>query len=293
MKMSKIKIFLGCLIVAGLLAGCSSEAKDDVSSEQLITEVAQTVQAAYFMTASAAPAPTNTIAPENNNTPTPSNATVTPLPTLAVKQVVPTVAGVSSSSSTCDVAGFVSDVTISDGTTLGASDSFTKTWKLRNDGTCTWNSNYKIAFYSGNQMSGPSSKQLMDSGVTVAPGGTLEVSVSLTAPSTAGTYVSYWVLKNASSTNFAIGTAGQPFYVYIKVGATSTPTITKTGTATSTDTDETATETDEPTATKTKTPKATAVPTDEPTATTAPTDTSEPTSVPEATEAPTAEGGGG
>jgi len=44
----------------------------------------------------------------------------------------------------CDVAGFVADITIPDGTEMAPGSVFTKTWSLKNDGTCTWNSDYRI-----------------------------------------------------------------------------------------------------------------------------------------------------
>jgi len=38
----------------------------------------------------------------------------------------------------CDRAQFISDVTVPDGTTFAPGATFTKTWRLKNSGTCTW-----------------------------------------------------------------------------------------------------------------------------------------------------------
>jgi hypothetical protein len=61
--------------------------------------------------------------------------------------------GVSPDGSTTEgctnAAAFVTDVTIPDGTTVGRGTMFTKTWRLRNTGTCTWDSNYTLSKVSG------------------------------------------------------------------------------------------------------------------------------------------------
>jgi hypothetical protein len=52
----------------------------------------------------------------------------------------------------------------------------------------------------------------------VNPGQTVDISVTLTAPSVEGTYQGYWMLRNASGTYFGLGgTAKSAFYVDIKV----------------------------------------------------------------------------
>ncbi|MFO3797994.1 MAG: NBR1-Ig-like domain-containing protein, partial [Anaerolineales bacterium] len=94
----------------------------------------------------------------------------------------------------CDWAQFIADVTIPDGTVMAPGTAFTKTWRLKNIGTCTWGSGYRLAFSSGSQMDAPAEVNLPYS---VAPGQMVDVSVTMTAPSTPGTYRGYWLLKNA------------------------------------------------------------------------------------------------
>ena len=55
----------------------------------------------------------------------------------------------------CDWAQFVADVTVPDGTTFAANQTFTKTWRLKNIGFCTWTTSYALVFDSGNSMGGP------------------------------------------------------------------------------------------------------------------------------------------
>lgn len=88
--------------------------------------------------------------------PTPS-ATPAPTATLtATAAPTPTVYASPSPQVNCtDLALFVEDVTIPDNTSLEKGQTFTKTWKLRNVGTCTWNSRYHLVFIGGENMSGP------------------------------------------------------------------------------------------------------------------------------------------
>jgi Ig-like domain from next to BRCA1 gene len=115
--------------------------------------------------------------------------------------------------SPCDVAGFDSDVTIPDGTEIEANSTFTKTWRLHNDGTCTWNSDYELVFFSGEQMGGEAIHIPAD---TVAPGETIDISIELVAPADLGTHVGFWMLRNASGTVFGID-GSDAFYVEINV----------------------------------------------------------------------------
>src|SRR6266498_789024 len=121
----------------------------------------------------------------------------------------------SASAAACDWAQFVADVTVPDGTRYDPGTAFTKTWRLRNIGTCTWNTSYTMVFDTGTQMGGTASVALPNN---VAPGSTVDVSVNMTAPSSAGHYIGYWKFKNASGTLFGIGfNANRDWWVDINV----------------------------------------------------------------------------
>jgi LysM repeat protein len=79
----------------------------------------------------------------------------------------------------CNQADMVSDVTVPDGTTVAAGSTFTKTWRLKNTGTCTWTSAYLLVFDHGEPMGAPATSPLTT--VNVAPGSTVDVSVNLKA----------------------------------------------------------------------------------------------------------------
>lgn len=182
-----------------------------------VTDMAKTQAAAEAATATQAvqptlaptqtPLPTYTPLPSFTPLPTLVPATWTPLPPTAI----PT---------PCNWAGFVKDVTIPDGTKVMAGEKFVKTWRLVNKGTCTWNDNYDLIFDSGNQMGAASTIDL--SGVKVAPGQTLDVSVSLTAPDKAGSFTGNWKLRSDKGVVFGIGSNyNSPFWVKIEVAETA------------------------------------------------------------------------
>ena len=92
----------------------------------------------------------------------------------------------------CNHAKFISE-TVEDGTDFAPNENFTKTWRLKNDGTCTWNTNYKLVFVVGDQLSGPANKNLTQS---VAPGEQVDISVDLKAPGSEGTYKGFWKIAD-------------------------------------------------------------------------------------------------
>lgn len=146
----------------------------------------------------------------------------TPTPVVPTS-VVPTFAPTSTSG--CDRAQFISDITVPDGTIFAPNATFTKTWRLKNTGTCAWTSSYSLVLASGDRMSGADS--IIP--VTVNSGQTVDLGINLIAPSAAGSYRGYWQLKNASGILFGIGAnANQPFFVDIKVTGTLTSTPTPT-----------------------------------------------------------------
>ena len=108
-------------------------------------------------------------------------------------------------------------MTIPDGTALTPGEVFTKTWRLKNAGTCTWSTGYAAVFDRNNLMGAQSVVALPK---TVAPGETVDISVQMTAPNTPGDYRSDWMLRNESGVVFGLGSgADKSFYVDIEVTA--------------------------------------------------------------------------
>jgi hypothetical protein len=196
--------------------------------EQAATAAAMTVEALTTQMA----VPTNT--PEPTATQAPTNTPQNILPTNTVPVVVfPTnTAVVVATAVPCDKAAFVSDVNVPDGSDYKPGETFTKTWRLKNAGSCTWSTGYKLVFKSGNAMEGPASVTMPTS---VAPGATIDVSVNLKAPATGGTYTGNYKLQNANGVDFGVGVSGQEsFWVKIDVVTGSGTAAPTTGAGTPT-----------------------------------------------------------
>jgi hypothetical protein len=147
-------------------------------------------------------------------TPIPGGFTVsTPSPTIPPATNTP----VATATSNCNNAEFLADVTIPDGTIMTPNQAFTKTWRFRNVGACTWTPSYAIVFASGNSMNGPATQALTGN---VNPGQTVDISVNLTAPGSTGNYTGYWKFRDGSGVLF------DQFYVEIKVQSPATATNT-------------------------------------------------------------------
>ena len=144
-------------------------------------------------------------------------------PPTAAPTAVPTARPTSSACT--DAATFVKDMTIPDYTLMAPGVAFTKTWRLKNSGSCTWNSSYLVAYVRGTTMTQQPGYWILQKGETVAPGQNVNVSVGMTAPSQNGNYASYWGLRqeNGSLMPIAGGANGNSFYVKIKVDDGSNP----------------------------------------------------------------------
>ncbi len=116
----------------------------------------------------------------------------------------------------CNRAAFVADITYPDNSQITKDTSFVKTWRLQNNGSCTWTSGYKLVFSHGDRMDAPNEVTLTS--VSVPPGGTVDASVNLKSPSSAGTYQGNFKLKAPDGQIFGIGgDASGSFYVLIQV----------------------------------------------------------------------------
>lgn len=231
--MRTASLFYIILIFALLpaLAGCNMPAAGVEAETPDITQAYQTVQARLTLAATTTVQATPTIAPSATTQPSPTSPIVSPQPSATQAPPQPTQAA-----RLCDQAapGVPIDVTVPDDTRMAPGQAFTKTWRLVNTGTCTWTTDYSVAVFSGEPMGASTGVQLPSS---VAPGGSLDISVDLTAPAAAGTYQGNWKLRNASGQWFGIGPNGNsPFWVKIVVagtpGATTTTTTTPTITTT-------------------------------------------------------------
>jgi hypothetical protein len=209
--MKKPAILAVVLLLAVVLASCNlPRATQPVSNpDQLNTLAAQTVVAL-----STSVAGTKTQAPATQ-TPGGQIATATP----SVQQTA-TPANTSTAVIPCDRVEFVRDVNYPDDTPVEPGQSFTKTWELKNTGSCTWNSSYAVVFDNGESMGVAPATQLTTG--SVAAGQVIQVSIVLKAPAKVGSFQANFKLRNASGVVFGLGSDGaKAFWVKIKVAAPS------------------------------------------------------------------------
>lgn len=144
--------------------------------------------------------------------PTPEIATFTPLPSptpippIATSPAPPPPPTAVPPSAPCDLAQFIGDMTIADGTILPAESSFTKIWRVKNIGTCAWTKNYTLRFVDGTDMG---VKKVYPFDGRVSPGEVVDITVELTAPSKAGDYRSFFMLANENEKLFGVGARGK------------------------------------------------------------------------------------
>ena len=215
-------LFLIVLLAIFWLVGCNlpGRSNDDESPGQASTLAALTVDAHLTQNASGGSlqtlAPTNTVSLLMTNTPAPSNT--------LVPSNTPGSVATSTDDTPCNRASFIDDITVPDGTEMTPGETFTKTWRLVNTGSCTWNSDYDLVFDSGDAM-GAAAAVDFPSG-TVTPDQEVNLSVEFTAPTAAGDYRSEWKLRSDTGQVFGLGSsANATFFVEITVVAPLSYTI--------------------------------------------------------------------
>ena len=207
------QVFFALLIILALtLSGCGSSASNGsiIATSVAMTVQAQNTQAAFF---------------------TPTALPVVDLPTLFSSPIPGTTAAPptapptgSSNIKPCYSANFVSDVSIPDGTIVTPGQTFWKTWRVLNSGSCTWDSTYKFVFNDGDIMGG--GYVYAFPGVA-APGQTVDIPVEFFAPQDAGTYTGTWLIEAPDKTLIGVGQYNQPLTVQVVVTG-GTPANKKT-----------------------------------------------------------------
>ncbi len=201
--MKTIALFVfGAVLITACAPASTPAPTQDVSFIQ--TVAAQTVFANLTATASAW---TATPLPPPSSTPT-SIAVSTAGATPAITPTLP--GGITATPTLCDALTFdpaTVDVNVPDNTQMTAGQQFVKTWRVRNNGSCTWGAGYGLV-YAG--YSDPMSGKPQPLAGAVAPGQEVDVSVQFIAPNKAGQYVSAWEMANANGKPF-------PKVIFVKI----------------------------------------------------------------------------
>lgn len=223
--MPKISLLLVCALLTSLtLTACGAGTPVPTATQnvgEVQTAAVSTFAAGLTQTALFAPTATETPSPIPTNTLLP----VSPVNTLAA-----TSAGGGAANS-CNKLVYVADVTIPDNTVMAPGQSFTKTWRVQNTGSCPWTNSYKFSLIGGDALGG----QTLTLPQTINPTTQYEISVPMTAPTDkTGSITGTWRMSDANGVYF-----GDALTVVIVIGnassstatpATSTATVTATAT---------------------------------------------------------------
>ncbi len=209
----RITFVLAMLITAAAACGPRVEPTPTIDPQELMAQVAMTIEAEITQNAMLTPSATATMPP--TATPPPL-ATQPPLPAATLPA-----APLALPPGSADNATFISDVTIKDGAVFLPNARFTKTWKIENSGTTTWDTSYAVRYLEGPLMS---DETIIYITKPVEPGVQIEISVPMRAPTQLGTARTWWAMMNDKGQVF-----GDQFYVEIIVGTVNDVTPTMSG----------------------------------------------------------------
>ncbi len=218
----KRSLFLTIIILVSLvLASCGSSnpesTPDEANPYAVFTQAAQTAEARSGEIANSTTTP---------SAPIPSAAPTEAATTQATESTTGETAATQPSDKSGDAAEFVRDVSIPDGTEVPPNGNFTKTWRLKNTGSTTWTTDYKVVFIGGDRMGAPEAVPLVQ---TVAPNQDIDIAVDLIAPDIPGTYTGYFNLQNKNGEKFGVGVGSiEAFWVEVTVSEDAIPLATNT-----------------------------------------------------------------
>lgn len=165
--------------------------------------------------------------------PSVQNELATPSPTSMITAAVtlaitatPTITNTPLSGDCVSESVFVDDRTIRDGEIVQPGSTFTKIWRVKNTGTCHWDSTYQVQYIRGEQLG----VSLISEIPPARPGQEVDIAVKMVAPEDPGNYTSVWGLYTPGRRPF-----GEQLTVVITVPS-PTPTDTPTPLPTSTPT---------------------------------------------------------
>ena len=193
-------ILILLVITLGIITACSqsSNASDNQNPSGDPSNVASAII-------------TNTPAPD-----TPSaTATLIPSPTPPpTEEVVPSTTPTIQDSATpsqpicTNIAEFEKHLSLSDGSILKSNNLYAKVWLVKNIGTCTWTTEYKLVFINGDENLNQTDISLPQE---VSPGDTVELKINFATPEEGATYIANWMLASETGMVFGVGPfADQP-----------------------------------------------------------------------------------
>lgn len=193
------------VILAVFLSACGPSATPAPTADvnAIYTQAAATVVTGITQTAAAMP--TNTSVPPSATAEPSATPTTQPIPDLSatpVSQPLPATSTPALGSNPtpipvdpstafgCYNATFLAHVTLPYAPAFNPGDHFTKTWRVKNTGSCDWPRGFHLVFVSGDRFGADT----IEIGQKVSTGSTVEISQNMTAPYLTGVVSSNWQL---------------------------------------------------------------------------------------------------
>ena len=214
------KAFFVCTASLVFLAGCTEflTSTKNVQGKPPLTESAATVIAELSST----PQVTLSITSSSSTSGTETIFTLTPSVTAGTPTLTPLTTTTITNTNTplvlpCDLAQFVVDVTVPDGSRFDKSESFKKIWRIRNVGSCDWYANYTVNYSSGVAMA--TQKEYGFPERIIHPGETVDIEIPMIAPAEDGEFRSFWGIKNPDGVWIPFVTGGSNMALYVDIVA--------------------------------------------------------------------------
>lgn len=226
-------IFFTLVLFSLILSACGENGggSNPSSAEQALTQVAQNVSTGLTQTAasiaSAQPVATETqiatetpvpptadssLIPTLGNLPTLSSADMTAMPSgqgtvVAPPPEMPNQAPTSADVAECKLRANLEYENIPDGTQMPLGKEFTKTWRLKNSGTCDWPAGTELMFQGGELMGAGTRIVLLTQ--ALYPNQYVEAVVDFKTPTHPGKYRGNWMLVTPQGHIFGTGDNGK------------------------------------------------------------------------------------
>jgi len=193
-------ILILLVITLGIITACSqSSSASDIQTPSgdpsnvasaiiTITSVPDTPSATATQIPSPTPSPTEEVVP--STTPTIQDSATPSQPICT------------------NIAEFEKHLSLSDGSILKSNNLYAKVWLVKNIGTCTWTTDYKLVFINGDENLNQTDISLPQE---VSPGDTVELKINFATPEEGATYIANWMLASETGMVFGVGPfADQP-----------------------------------------------------------------------------------
>ena len=108
---------------------------------------------------------------------------------------------------------------------MALGQAFSKGWRIRNSGTCAWEPDYALIYMNGNRPEASMGAQPLLMGRRVEPGETIDLSISLQAPSAYGVFQAFYQMRDNTGKLF-----GEVIWAGIQVPDPNPPVVPPTPT---------------------------------------------------------------